>query len=126
MLVCRPSARSDRPEQYIFINARPAGAPIVSGAIREATARCYLGTDIRWFFYFWSWILHWWMSMCIRPNARFRFYNPGAVREAVTAAVRQAWRPTVSAPLCRSRSGRWFLRLEDCFSAVRPATGIRR
>ncbi len=86
-------SRSDRSEQYIFINGRPAGAPIVSGAIREGY-RAVLPRDRYPVVFLFLELDPSLVDVNVHPTKReVRFYNPGAVREAVTAAVRQALAP---------------------------------
>ncbi|MBU0713782.1 MAG: DNA mismatch repair endonuclease MutL [Verrucomicrobia bacterium] len=86
-------SRSDRAEQYIFINGRPAGAPIVSGAIREGY-RAVLPRDRYPVVFLFLELDPSLVDVNVHPTKReVRFYNPGAVREAVTAAVRQALAP---------------------------------
>ncbi|MCX6991911.1 MAG: DNA mismatch repair endonuclease MutL [Kiritimatiellaeota bacterium] len=86
-------SRSDRSEQYIFINGRPAGAPIVSGAIREGY-RAVLPRDRYPVVFLFLELDPALVDVNVHPTKReVRFYNPGAVREVVTAAVRQALTP---------------------------------
>lgn len=86
-------SRSDRSEQYIFINGRPAGAPVVSAALREGY-RAVLPRDrypVVFLFLDLDPVL---VDVNVHPTKReVRFYNPGAVREAVTTAIRQALAP---------------------------------
>ncbi|MCG2661151.1 MAG: DNA mismatch repair endonuclease MutL [Kiritimatiellae bacterium] len=86
-------SRSDRAEQYVFINGRPAGAPIVSGAIREGY-RAVLPRDRYPVVFLFLELDPSLVDVNVHPTKReVRFYNPGAVREAVTVAVRQALTP---------------------------------
>ncbi len=89
-----PSAsRSDRSEQYIFINGRPAGAPVVSGAIREGY-RAVLPRDRYPVVFLFLELDPALVDVNVHPTKReVRFYHPGAVREAVTTAIRQALAP---------------------------------
>ena len=83
-------SRSDRAEQYIFINGRPAGAPIVSGAIREGY-HTVLPRDRYPVVFLFLELDPALVDVNVHPTKReVRFYNPGAVREVVTTAVRQA------------------------------------
>jgi len=83
-------SRSDRAEQYIFINGRPAGAPVVSGAIREGY-RTILPRDRYPVVFLFLELDPSLVDVNVHPTKReVRFYNPGAVREVVTTAVRQA------------------------------------
>ncbi|MFH1477752.1 MAG: DNA mismatch repair endonuclease MutL [Verrucomicrobiota bacterium] len=83
-------SRSDRLEQYIFINARPAGAPVVSGAIREGY-RAVLPRDRYPVVFLFLELDPALVDVNVHPTKReVRFYHPGAVRDAVLAAVRQA------------------------------------
>ena len=83
-------SRSDRAEQYIFINGRPAGAPVVSGAIREGY-HAVLPRDRYPVIFLFLELDPALVDVNVHPTKReVRFYNPGAVREAVTTAVRQA------------------------------------
>ena len=86
-------SRSDRAEQYIFINGRPAGAPVVSGAIREGY-RAVLSRDRYPVVFLFLELDPALVDVNVHPTKReVRFYNPGAVRDAVTTAVRQALTP---------------------------------
>lgn len=86
-------SRSDRAEQYVFINGRPAGAPVVSGAIREGY-RTLLPRDRYPVVFLFLEMDPSLVDVNVHPTKReVRFYNPGTVREAVTAAVRQALTP---------------------------------
>ena len=83
-------SRSDRLEQYVFINGRPAGAPIVSGAIREGY-RAVLPRDRYPVVFLFLELDPALVDVNVHPTKReVRFYNPGTVREVVIMALRQA------------------------------------
>ena len=82
------ASRSNRAEQYIFINGRPAGAPIVSGAIREGYHTVLPRGRYPVVFLFLE-LDPSLVDVNVHPTKReVRFYNPGAVREVVATAVR--------------------------------------
>ncbi|MDD5677660.1 MAG: DNA mismatch repair endonuclease MutL [Kiritimatiellae bacterium] len=86
-------SRSDRSEQYVFINGRPAGAPVVSGAIREGY-HTVLPRDRYPVVFLFLELDPSLVDVNVHPTKReVRFYSPGAVREVVTAAVRRALTP---------------------------------
>lgn len=83
-------SRADRAEQYIFINGRPAGAPVVSGAIREGY-HAVLPRERHPVVFLFLALDPSLVDVNVHPTKReVRFYSPGAVREAVTSAVCRA------------------------------------
>ncbi|MBI2438769.1 MAG: DNA mismatch repair endonuclease MutL [Lentisphaerae bacterium] len=89
--VALPSvSRADRAEQYIFINARPTSAPLVSAAVREGY-HTLLPRDRYPVVFLFLELDPALVDVNVHPTKReVRFYSPGAVRETVTAAVRAA------------------------------------
>lgn len=82
--------RSDRSEQYFFVNGRPAGAPVLGYAVREA----YRGLSARdrhpLIFLFIS-IDPALVDVNVHPTKKeVRFHNPSGVRDAVIEAVHRA------------------------------------
>jgi len=82
-------ARNDRSEQYIFINRRPATAPVIAYALREAYPKMEANRKP---------ILLLFIEMPpeevdvnVHPTKReVRFVHPGDVREAIICAIREA------------------------------------
>jgi DNA mismatch repair protein MutL len=86
-------SRSDRAEQYCFINGRPAGAAIISGAIREGYHTLLPRGRYPVVFLFLE-LDPSLVDVNVHPTKReVRFHSPGAVRDTVAEAVRRALAP---------------------------------
>ncbi|MCX7009317.1 MAG: DNA mismatch repair endonuclease MutL [Kiritimatiellaeota bacterium] len=88
------AARQDRTEQYIFVNGRPASAPAIFHAINEgyhtlmppgrhAPIFLFIEVDPEQ------------VDVNVHPTKKeVRFRQPGAIRDAVIEAIRQALQPS--------------------------------
>ncbi len=84
------NSRADRSEQYIFINGRPAGAPVLSGAIREGYHGLLPRDRFPVVFLFLT-LDPGRVDVNVHPTKKeVRFRDPAAVRDAVIAAIRRA------------------------------------
>ncbi len=91
------SSRSDRSEQYLFINGRPAGAPVLSGAIREGY-RSLLARDRFPVLFLFIELDPGQVDVNVHPAKKeVRFRDPGSVRDATIAAIRSALGPASQA-----------------------------
>ena len=90
--------RSDRSEQFFFVNHRPASAPAVHAAVREAYPP--LDTGRRPVFFLFLDLDPASVDVNVHPAKReVRFRQPAAVREAVILALRRALgTPAAAAP----------------------------
>ena len=127
-------SRSDRLEQYVFINGRPAGAPIVSGAIREGY-RAVLPRDRYPVVFLFLELDPALVDVNVHPTKReVRFYNPGTVREVVIMALRQAlaldgvsaFVPQSVRPLASSAKGLLPRDGHPALKGLEPVFGERR
>jgi len=112
------TGRKDRSDQYVFINGRPASAPVIYHALNEAyhavlargrypSAFLFIETPPES------------VDVNVHPAKKeVRFRNPSAVREAVVAAVQKAL--LLEAPASEERGPSFD------FSAPRPAPRIER
>lgn len=83
-------SRADRAEQYVFVNGRPASAAVLSAAIREGY-HTLLPRDRYPIVFLFLELDPTLVDVNVHPTKReVRFHSPGQVREAVTAAVREA------------------------------------
>ncbi|NLB59986.1 MAG: DNA mismatch repair protein MutL, partial [Lentisphaerae bacterium] len=87
----RPAGgRADRSEQYLFINGRPAGAPVLSAAIREAYHSLLPRNRFPVILLFMR-LDPALVDVNIHPAKReVRFRDPAAVRAAIIKAIRHA------------------------------------
>ncbi len=86
--------RSDRSEQYLFINRRPAGAALLSGAIREGYQALIPKNRNPIVFLFLD-IDPTTIDVNVHPAKKeVRFRNPGETRQALTEAIRSALKNT--------------------------------
>lgn len=82
--------RSDRSEQYIFINGRPASAPVLFAAIREGY-HSTLPRDRHPVLFLFLSLDPGEVDVNVHPTKKeVRFRNPAAVRDAVSVAIRRA------------------------------------
>ncbi|MBA4387885.1 MAG: DNA mismatch repair protein MutL [Verrucomicrobia bacterium] len=90
-LVSIPVAtRSDRNEQYVFVNGRPTSAPLISHAIREGYRSLIPGDRFPSVFLFIE-LDSSLVDVNVHPTKKeVRFRHPGDVRDAVIAALRKA------------------------------------
>jgi DNA mismatch repair protein MutL len=86
-----PSAsRADRAEQYVFVNRRPATAPVLGQAIREAY-RNLMPADRHPYVFLFLELDPEQVDVNVHPTKReVRFRRPLDVRDAVIGAIRQA------------------------------------
>ncbi len=93
--------RSDRSEQYLFVNRRPATAPVIAYALREAYPP--LEGERKPIVLLFLELAPDRVDVNVHPTKReVRFHKPAEVREALIAAVREALglrRPPAAAPL---------------------------
>ncbi len=83
-------SRSDRSEQHLFINGRPAGAPVLGAAIREGY-HALLPRDRFPALYLFLTLPPDEVDVNVHPTKKeVRFRDPSAVRDAVIAALRSA------------------------------------
>ncbi|MDO9541524.1 MAG: hypothetical protein Q7J98_04285, partial [Kiritimatiellia bacterium] len=89
--VALPSlTRTDRSEQYLFINKRPAGAALLAGAVREGYQALIPRNRNPIVFLFLD-IDPTLIDVNVHPAKKeVRFRNPGEVRNAVLEAIRKA------------------------------------
>ena len=81
--------RTDRSEQYIFINGRPATAPVITYALREAYPP--LASDRKPIVLLFLEIPPDSVDVNVHPTKReVRFHKPADIREAIIRAVREA------------------------------------
>jgi DNA mismatch repair protein MutL len=91
------SVRSSRGEQFVFVNNRPATAPVVQYAIREAFPGADTGNrpPIVLFIEVDCGAV----DVNVHPAKReVRFINAGGIRDAIISAIRSALSPARSAP----------------------------
>ena len=82
--------RSDRSEQYLFINGRPASAPALFAAIREGY-HSTLPRDRHPIVFLFLAMDPGEVDVNVHPTKKeVRFRNPAAVRDAVSVAIRRA------------------------------------
>jgi len=88
--VSHPSqTRNDRSEQYIFINGRPATAPVIAYALREAYPP--LASDRKPIVLLFLEIPPESVDVNVHPTKReVRFHKPAEIREAIIRAIREA------------------------------------
>ena len=81
--------RNDRSEQYIFINGRPATAPVIAYALREAYPP--LAQDRKPIVLLFLEIPPDSVDVNVHPTKReVRFHKPAEIREAIIRAIREA------------------------------------
>ncbi|MBN1670946.1 MAG: DNA mismatch repair endonuclease MutL [Kiritimatiellae bacterium] len=91
-------SRTDRSEQYIFINRRPATAPLLMNAIKEGY-RSVLPPDRHPCVFLFLEVPPPLVDVNVHPTKReVRFRRPGPMRDAVVEAIRRALSPAGSAP----------------------------
>lgn len=84
------NSRGDRSEQYLFINGRPAGAPVLSLAIREGYHSLLPRDRFPVVFLFLALPPNL-VDVNVHPTKKeVRFHNPAAVRDALIEAIRRA------------------------------------
>ncbi|MFA7160431.1 MAG: DNA mismatch repair endonuclease MutL [Kiritimatiellia bacterium] len=89
-------SRSDRSEQCIFINCRPAWAPVLSGAISEGY-HSLLPRNRHPVLFLFIGIAPELVDVNVHPAKKeVRFHSPGAVRAAVAQAIRTALQNTAA------------------------------
>ena len=90
--------RSDREEQFVFVNGRAAGAPLIAYAIREGYHTLMPSDRHASVFLFLS-LDPGMVDVNVHPTKReVRFRDPGAVRDAVVEAIRHALGTTAYVP----------------------------
>ena len=89
--------RNDRSEQYIFINGRPATAPVIAYALREAYPP--LAAERKPIVLLFLEIPPENVDVNVHPTKReVRFHKPADIREALIRAIREALENRVAAP----------------------------
>ena len=84
------ASRADRAEQYVFVNGRPATAPVVAAAIREGYHTILPANRHPILFLFLQMDPER-VDVNVHPTKReVRFREPGAVRDALIEAIRAA------------------------------------
>ncbi|MCX6997269.1 MAG: DNA mismatch repair endonuclease MutL [Kiritimatiellaeota bacterium] len=92
------AARQDRSGQYVFINGRPAGAPVLSHALSEAYRTLLPPGRYPPVFLFLT-MDPALVDVNVHPTKKeVRFRHPGQVRDALIAALRGALQPPAPAP----------------------------
>ena len=121
--VALPSlTRADRAEQYLFINKRPAGAALLTGAVREGYQALIPKNRNPIVFLFLD-IDPALIDVNVHPAKKeVRFRNPGEVRNAVSEAIRGALKnyPFQNAPSSDSSSFARMAPLAPEDSAMMP------
>jgi DNA mismatch repair protein MutL len=112
------TGRSDRSDQYVFINGRPASAPVIYHALNEAYhAVLARGRYPSAFLFIESPPAL--VDVNVHPAKKeVRFRHPNAVRDAVIAAVQKAL--TLEAPVAERREPAFK------FEAPRPAPPVEK
>jgi len=112
------TGRSDRSDQYVFINGRPASAPVIYHALNEAYhAVLARGRYPSAFLFIESPPAL--VDVNVHPAKKeVRFRHPNAVRDAVIAAVQKAL--TLEAPVAERREPAFT------FEAPRPAPPVEK
>lgn len=84
------NSRSDRSEQYLFINGRPAGAPVLGAALREGYHSLLPGNRYPVVFLFIS-LDPGLVDVNVHPTKKeVRFRDSASIRDTVIAAIRNA------------------------------------
>jgi len=84
------NSRADRSEQYLFINGRPAGAPVLSGALREGYHSLLPRNRYPVVFLFFS-LDPGLVDVNVHPAKKeVRFRDPASIRDAMIEAIRRA------------------------------------
>jgi len=98
-------ARTDRAEQFVFVNGRPTGAPVLAGAIREAYHGLAAPGSFPALFLFVN-VDPGDVDVNVHPMKReVRFRDSASVRDAVIEGIRGALGSRAASPAPGSRAG---------------------